>query len=742
MKQAHGAPAWLKAAARYTLVLLICGCSIAGSLAAKFIRRIYRPPVPADRHPPGPGISVIIPERANALLLEETLRSVASALAEVTEPAEVIVVVNGSDPAAYSSLQVRFPSVRWTFVNRPLSFSAAVRQGLAAAHFGWAYLLNNDMVLDRFALREVLRWRSPHVFAVASQIFMKDPERRREETGWGLFRMRDGFIELFDAAPEDQTTTRGALYAGGGSSLFQKRLLEGIISRRDPYRPFYWEDAEWGIEAWKRGFEVLFCPASRAWHSHRATIAAFYTAEEIQRISDRNACQFQLRNLLYTGRTRAVHRRLLSAHKDTLLHLAAPGNLLDMILTKIRSALHPFDDTSIEYVRDKYYSVPPAGLADRPVMLFVSPYAIFPPLHGGAVRMHGLLHSLCRRYHVILLSDEVTAYSEGATEFFASLAAVHLVGGRRDEPPARGASKMERIRSHCHPILAAELRRLAAAYLPALVQIELTELAGLVRERTGATPWIITLHDVQLPRRQDPLRRDDRRVLRLIRRFDAVIVCSREDQELVRAARTVLVPNGAAVEANPYVSSRGSRMILFMGAFRYHPNLEGIRLFLERVYPALRRKVPELQLCLLGGRDALEIAAHIDCFRMPGVTVYSPVSDVRPFIRRSTATINPIYGSRGSSIKVIQSLAAGRACVSTLDGARGFLERRPASLIAVPKVEDFREPLEHLLLDEEYRFSIEQAPRDFLEEHSWENSGRKLVELCQEFIVPEASRNA
>ena len=742
MKQAHGVAAWIKASARHALIVLICGCSFAGALVAKTIRRIYRPPVSPDRHPPGPGVSVIIPERANALLLEETLDSVAPALTEVREPAEVIVVVNGSGPAAYGSLQLRFPSVRWIFVDRPLSFSAAVKQGLAAARFGWVYLLNNDMVLDRFALREVLRWRAPHVFAVASQIFIKDPGRRREETGWGLFRIHDGFIELFDATPEDQTTTRGALYAGGGSSLFQKCLLVRIISNRDPYCPFYWEDAEWGIEAWKRGFEVLFCPASRAWHSHRATIASFYSAEEVRRIFDRNACQFQLRNLLYLGRTGAVRRRLKVVHKETLLCLAAPGNLLDMFITKVRSALHPFDDAGIEYVRHKYYQVPPAGLADRPVILFVSPYAIFPPLHGGAIRMHQLLGSLCRRYHVILLSDEVTAYSEAAKEFFAPLAAVHLVGGRKDRRPARSTSRIERIKIHCHPILAAELRRLVAVHHPALVQIEFTELAGLIRNRNGTAPWMVTLHDVLLPDRRDLLRREDRHELELIRKFDAVIVCSREDQELVRAARTALIPNGAAVEELPYAGSHGSRMILFMGAFRYRPNLEGIQLFLEKVYPALRQKVPELQLCLLGGRDALEIAAPIGSFKMPGVTVYNPVSDVRAFIRRSAATINPIYGNRGSSIKLIESLAAGRVCVSTSEGARGFLEKRPASLIALPKVEDFREPLERLLLDEEYRLSTERAPQDFLEEHSWKNSGRKLEELYQEFIAQEDSGSA
>src|SRR5229473_1384230 len=135
---------------------------------------------PARFTAPASGVTVLIPERANAALLGECLQSVARAVASVVEPVQILVVVNGSPRADYAELEARHPRVEWIFDGRPLGFSGAVRRGVKSARHGWVYLLNNDMCLEPDALAEVLRWRAPSVFAVASQIFFKDTTCWRE----------------------------------------------------------------------------------------------------------------------------------------------------------------------------------------------------------------------------------------------------------------------------------------------------------------------------------------------------------------------------------------------------------------------------------------------------------------------------------------------------------------------------------------------------------------------------------
>ncbi len=267
----------------------------------KWLRRKQAAPLDWGR-----GLSIVVPERATPELLGGCL-SAAFAAAEATgEPFEIFVSVNGSGLGAYAHSMAQFPDVRWLCEERPLGYAGAIRRALSQARFGGVYLLNSDMTLDRQALAVALGWRGPLVAAVASQIVFEDDSKRREETGWPGARVRARRLEMFDAEPEDPDAARSALYASGGSALIHRELLRKWLGQFDPYHPFYWEDADWGMRAWRAGYQIVFCPRSLATHGHRATIAKLYLPEEIQRIFDRNAWLFALRH----GFDRAPARRI------------------------------------------------------------------------------------------------------------------------------------------------------------------------------------------------------------------------------------------------------------------------------------------------------------------------------------------------------------------------------------------------------------------------------------------------
>jgi hypothetical protein len=200
-----------------------------------------------------PGISVIIPERGCPGVLAETLEKAVLACRGLSEPWEIIVMVNGAPASLYSSLAETHKEVVWLFAKEPLWYSGAVRSALRPARFDWVYLLNSDMSLDRFALQALLPWRSPDVFALASQVFFRDPEKRREETGWTLFRpTASGPIEILDAVPDDNETVRGTYYAGGGAALFRQYLLQQVIDGCSAYLPFLLGRCGMGHAGWRK----------------------------------------------------------------------------------------------------------------------------------------------------------------------------------------------------------------------------------------------------------------------------------------------------------------------------------------------------------------------------------------------------------------------------------------------------------------------------------------------------------
>ena len=673
---------------------------------------------------PRPGISVIIPERENPAMLRECLESVFEAARRLAEPFEVIVVVNGSPKAAYEELCELYPAVKWIFFRKPLWFSGAVREGLKAAKNEWVYLLNSDMTLDALALAELIPWRAPHVFAIASQINFQDPSRRREETGWTKFRESDGFPEIYDAVPEDDCI-RGTFYAGGGASLFQKALLRRFSAGSQVYNPFYWEDVEWGTIAWKCGFESLFCPKSRARHYHRATNRLFFSDPEINRIFERNRIQYELRNHLLGTRDR---RHLFNyAFREMIRPSIAAG----ILWSRLKHWTYPYREFPLQFSWRSYYMKPWTVATEQRAILIVTPYAIYPPAHGGAMRLQKLIQLISPFFTIVLVTDEADEYTPSALNYFEPLSSIHMVAGR---PDGIGVGMIERIRSHSHPALKTALRMLAVSRDPALVQIEFTELAGLIEARRNSVPWLLTLHEVWLSDRSESISSDERDESALVQKFDAIIACSEEDAQLIHHRSVHIVPNGADTYAKPYTPSPESGPLLFIGPFRYGPNLLGIRKFLEDVYPRLLKSVPNLRLWVLGGHCANQTASQIRCFSQKGVTVMDYIEHVRPILDQCSITINPLQGVRGSCLKIVESLAAGRACVSTKEGARGFLDCGSRALVVVETIAEFEAHIMQLFCDLSFRRSCEQPSSEILREHSWDAGAQKLISIYGRLI--------
>ncbi|HCC57527.1 MAG TPA: hypothetical protein DEQ47_09725 [Solibacterales bacterium] len=303
-------------------------------LAGRLWNSVQWPDIPK---PLQPGISILIPERANPALLSACLANVNAACREVAEPCEVIVVASGSPPSLYSDLVQRHTGVRWIFSEAPLWFGGAIQLGLRAARHDWVYLLNNDMLLDPGALAALLPWRAPHVFGIASQIYFQDSERRREETGWTICREIDGMVEILDEVADDDVTVRGTFYAGGGASLFRRELLARLAQNCSIYAPFYWEDVEWGACAWRLGYESLYCPTSKAWHGHRQTNRRFFSEPEIDRILRRNRLIFHLRNGRCPESLEQLRELLRQSDGDSLAEILRMRSIFKIAFGRLRN---------------------------------------------------------------------------------------------------------------------------------------------------------------------------------------------------------------------------------------------------------------------------------------------------------------------------------------------------------------------------------------------------------------------
>jgi GT2 family glycosyltransferase len=238
-----------------------------------------------------------------------------------------------------------YPIVEWRFHPQPLGFTRAVREGLRHVVHDWVYLLNSDAALEPEALLEAGRWRAPLTFSVASQIFLKDTTRFREETNLTRLFVENGLATTHDILPTG-TDAVEHFYSGAGASLFQVALLRRVANSC-AYDPFYWEDVEWGWRARKLGYRAVFCPASVVRHRQHATISRCYPAEEVERVLVRNRLLFQLRNFTTVGSLESVMEAIGSTPAEVAEFFTAPATVTAVVRGRLWNHLAPVTDEEV-----------------------------------------------------------------------------------------------------------------------------------------------------------------------------------------------------------------------------------------------------------------------------------------------------------------------------------------------------------------------------------------------------------
>jgi GT2 family glycosyltransferase len=656
--------------------------------------------------------AVLIPERGRPDELALTLSALRKARERIDTPHRVHVLVNGAPAADYRALQTEHADVAWQFHPRALGYHGAIARLLAASDEPWVYLLNSDMRLAPDALAQVLPWRAADVFAIASQIEFVDRTRRREETGWTVpARAPDGQLELHDREPVD-LQARGHLYAGGGSSLFQSAPLKRYLARSHAYAPFYFEDADWGLQAWAEGLSVLFCPASRALHAHRATIGRYVPARTVERVIRRNLAHLRWRYGDLFGAPRW--------HGGKLDRLGALWRALDGEHRAARQRLRASPaGACLDQLHHQRHPHPQRWRAGHPRVLLVSPFAVLPPAHGGARRIVELARTSAEAIDWILLHDEASAQPQPASGDDTWFRAIHPVGGRPDS----GNEVFARWDAHAHPRMLAELRRLIVSARPDVVCFEHVEAIGLIENLACDVPVVWTLHDAgrALPPGAQA------RVGAALTHVTALALTTAADLGYWQHPREVLVENGVRLPDAVVAPSPQGGPLLLVAPLRYRPNREGLRDFLDLAWPALRERHPALRLRVLAGEGG---AARWGGATLPaGVELVDGHVDPAPHYASALLALNPQGEIEGSALKLAEALAHGRVMVSTATGARGFEALDTPALVRVAGVAAMADAIKVLVNDSARRHQAEAQARAAIAPWSWTLRVQPWVEL-------------
>lgn len=240
-------------------------------------------------------VSVVIPNWNGKKFLQGCLDSL---FASSYPHLEVVVVDNGSKDGSVEFLEANYARVRLVKFAENTGFSVAVNAGIKACRGEFIALLNNDTVVDRDWIAEMVRALASHaeIGSTGCKMLAYDDHKLLDGAGDGYRRGglpgRIGHREI-DRGQFD--TPRYILGPCGGAACYRRAMLEDIGLFDEDYFA-YLEDVDIGLRAQSAGYKCLYVPTAVMYHLGCGTTGSGYHPLVV-RLSSQNNWNTIVKNL-------------------------------------------------------------------------------------------------------------------------------------------------------------------------------------------------------------------------------------------------------------------------------------------------------------------------------------------------------------------------------------------------------------------------------------------------------------
>ena len=157
------------------------------------------------------------------------------------------------------------------------------------------------------------------------------------------------------------------------------------------------------------------------------------------------------------------------------------------------------------------------------------------------------------------------------------------------------------------------------------------------------------------------------RELAIMRRVDHVVVVSPVELSMLRAelpkttSISLFPAVYAPVELRPAPCSARSN-VFFLGGFGHPPNVSAVEWFVEKIWPLVRRQLPEVEFHIVGSEIPPSV---LKLGHAPGVKVVGFVPDLQSLMSTMRVGVAPLLYGAGIKGKLAMTLGAGIPCVCT-----------------------------------------------------------------------------
>jgi len=390
-------------------------------------------------------------------------------------------------------------------------------------------------------------------------------------------------------------------------------------------------------------------------------------------------------------------------------------------------------------------------------ILMLTPYLPYPLLSGGQIRTYNLLKKLANKHEVTLFSliknEEEKKYIPELKKYCAKVQVF-----KRTEKPftlnnifktAISSYPFLVIRNHAPQIITAVEEELLSQEYD-LIHAETFYMMPHIPKTT--IPTILVEQTIEYlgyesyakkaPFFLRPILKIDINKIRHWEKFywkacDTLIVMSEEDKkyigkEIGESKKIEVVANGVDTHWFEEIKKKTPKIptILSVGTFKWLPNVEAVKFLVTKVWPLVKKELPNAQLKIVGNAPTSDVYAYEK--NDPSIKVIGRIPDIRDAFATSNILMAPVFSGKGTRYKVLEAMASGTPIVATTTAVEGLEVKNGEHVMTNNTPEGMAKLAVELLNDQEKIKNMAKIGKKFVKDnYDWSLISHKLDMIYQ-----------
>ncbi|MBI4456887.1 MAG: glycosyltransferase [Acidobacteria bacterium] len=381
-------------------------------------------------------------------------------------------------------------------------------------------------------------------------------------------------------------------------------------------------------------------------------------------------------------------------------------------------------------------------------ILYVSAYVPHLWRHGGAGRVFQLIRRVAQRHCVSVATfyenDFERKECDKLRQFCQSVTAVYRRG-----KPARNIYPYEPFEEFHLPEMRRVLRQVRLQQPFDIVHFEYPQMACYADLFPDAIKFLTEVEvnyaaaASKIAYIYNPLRRLKwyynsmqvlDRELALCRKVDYLVCVNETDAQFLRGylprEAIQIVQTGVDVEYfAPADNHEEPYAIGFVAAFRHEPNVDAALFLARRIFPLVKRQVPQARLYLIGASPPENVQR---LHNGKDLLVTGFVEDLLRYYHRMSVIVVPLRTGVGIRGKILEAWAAGKPVVGTSLAAAGIEARQGENMYIADSAEEFARWTTRLLQNWPARALMAAHARQTAEQfYDWNQLAERLCAIYE-----------